>query len=429
MIWLPLLAMLAGTTPPVPDIPIDRIATPIPIPPAIPAAHRFGISIALAGEHLVVGADGRRDGPAAPGMVAVFRKGTGPGPSWRLDRLIQAPRPVSNDGFGTAVALDGGHLLIGAPGADDEVGAAWLVDLACKDGPLRRLSIANDLRPGDRLGESVSLAGGLAVIGAPRADTDGCIDRGRAWCLTLPPRGRMLGPPDARELEPGNSMTGMRFGSDAAIGESIAVGAPGADVVVDPFEPDSTVDRAGQVVMFELEAPHARRRTHHRSAAGPLDRTGTSLAWNADRLVVGSPRASCGRERGGVLTVFHGGRSELGLPCRIDGGVGGTLAAAAGRVVTGVPGRRDAEGRLDAAALVCSMEGHGLSPRVLLDGLGSAVVLDVAIDESGQRIAVAAARNHEDESVSGVVWIVEFAPPPAPVAFPATDSVTSTASE
>ena len=84
MIWSTLLATLTGATPPVPTVAIERIATPIPVPAAVSAAHRFGISVALEGERLAIGADGRRDGPADPGIVTVFRRAIDPGPAWRL---------------------------------------------------------------------------------------------------------------------------------------------------------------------------------------------------------------------------------------------------------------------------------------------------------------------------------------------------------
>lgn len=428
--WLTLLAILVAATPPLPRIPIDRVGTPIPVPAAVASAHRFGIAIAIDDDRLAVGVDGRRDGPADPGLVVIYRRDPVPDrgpnralewrrrPQWVMDRLIQAPNPVSNDGFGSALALNEGRLLIGAPGSDDERGAVWLVDLDAGGSP-HRLSLARDLSPGDRLGESIAIRGDLAVVGAPRADVDDRIDRGRAWAVVLPRTKDAVIQPEIHELQPGTSITGMRFGIDLAIGASIAVGVPGADVVIDPFEPDAVVDRAGEVLLFDLGPDFERCGRRRRGSPGPLDRTGTAITWDAHRLVVGSPRADCGIGRGGMLTMFGRVRRDVGLPCRVDGGFGSVLAVASGRLAVGVPGRRDEDGRLDASSILCAIDAGGIAPTLELDGLGAGVIIDLAGDERGDRLVIAAARHHEEESLPGAVWVVEFAAIPKPTVEPA----------
>lgn len=418
MLRLRLLAAAICLMPPVPTVPIERIATVVPAPAAVAAAHRFGVSVALDRTRLVVGADGRRDGPPEPGLVAIYRRTTAA--RWRLERIVRAGTPTPGDRFGASLALDGDRLLVGAPGDREDRGAVWMIDLADPTRTPRPLPSPVDLEPGDQAGESVSLRGRLAVIGAPRADVAGRIDRGRAWCVTLDdgpeetPGDGIAGESTGtlNELEPSTSITGLRFAASIAIGGAIAIGAPGADVAPDPFDPDSTVDRAGEVELFAIDAPHQPLGRRRRGSPGPLDRTGSSVGWIGTVLVSGSPRAECGHGRGGVITTFDRVPAESGLPCRPDGGLGGRISIAAGRLATGVPGRRDPDGRLDASVLLGTIDGAGVSPELEIENLGAGVLLDVAQDPDGVRLAIAVARDHEDESRPGLVWVIELTPAP-----------------
>ncbi len=409
---LPLLAALP-LMPPIPTVPIDQVGTVIGPPAAIAAAHRFGVAVAVDDRRLVVGADGRRDGPPERGSVAIFERTDTPRPRWRLDRIVQAPAGAGGDAFGAAIALDGNRLVVGAPDADDRRGAVWFVDLDRIDAVPERLPIPNPV-PGDQIGECVAISGDLVVVGAPRANRDGFLDRGRVWTV------RLEAGSDLRtvvELEPPVSLTGLRFGSAIAIGDSIAVGSPGADVPADPRSPGVLIDRAGEVLVFSRNIPFARLGVKHRTTPGPLDRLGSATVWSDGVLIGGSPRADCGSGRGGVVTVFGRPPSERSHPCRPDGGLGGRLSCGAGRLATAVPGRRGPDGRVDGSLMVGDVDAAGFKPALELISIGRGpLLLDLAVAPSGERLAVGAARDHEDPSAPGVVWVVEFSPTPVAAA-------------
>ena len=79
---------------------------------------RFGSSIALSGDTLVVGTDyddspAQPGGPALPFSGAVFvfvRQGSG----WRQQAYLKAPNAEANDLFGHSVAIDGDTLVAGS---------------------------------------------------------------------------------------------------------------------------------------------------------------------------------------------------------------------------------------------------------------------------------------------------------------------------
>jgi hypothetical protein len=400
-------------TPPLPQVPIGEAGTIVGPPPSITAAHRFGVAVAIDHDRLAVGVDGRRDGPPDAGAVVVYRRSRGMPPRWRLDRVVRSPAGNTGDGFGASLALDGDRLVVGAPDTDDRCGAAWLIELDDPTSVPRRLLIP-DATPGSRVGESVAIAGDLIVIGAPHANHAGFLDRGRVWCLGLDedatPRG-------AEELEPPISLTGLRFGASIAIGPSIAVGATGADVPGDPHAPEVTVDRAGEILLFAKAPPFDLVGVRRRDTPGPLDRTGTAIAWREDTLVAGSPRADCGGERGGVITVFGIPSSERHHPCRPNGGTGSRLSIGGGRLAATVPGRRGTDGRLDGSVLIGDVDAEDFTPRLEFVSIARGPLLfDVAVSPDGDRLAVGAARDHEDAAASGVVWVVEFAPMPVAAA-------------
>jgi hypothetical protein len=92
----------------------------------------FGGSIALDGETLVVGASnedgsaaGGEDDNSAPcaGAAYVFtRSGTG----WVQQARLKASDAEAGDSFGLSVAIDGDTLVVGAPYEDSIAGAAYV---------------------------------------------------------------------------------------------------------------------------------------------------------------------------------------------------------------------------------------------------------------------------------------------------------------
>lgn len=104
-------------------------------PPADGATvHRFGTAVVLTDELLAVGSPGDEGGA---GRVHVFTRGEG---GWSVDLVLPAAddpdAPLPSDAFGSALAVDGRRLAIGAPsavtvisGAQVATGRAFIVDL------------------------------------------------------------------------------------------------------------------------------------------------------------------------------------------------------------------------------------------------------------------------------------------------------------
>ncbi len=137
---------------------------------------RFGSSVALSGDLLVVGLLSEISAKG-PGAVYVFeRTGEEPTPWQQVQRLVPDDAEAG-DLFGFDVAVDGSTILAGAPLAGpSEEGSAYVYERTGADPApwvqTQRL-IAETPQDNAQFGTAVSLDGDLAVVGAPLDGTEG----------------------------------------------------------------------------------------------------------------------------------------------------------------------------------------------------------------------------------------------------------------
>jgi uncharacterized protein YqkB len=129
----------------------------------------FGVSIAISNEVLYVGAHFDDTEGNNVGQVHSFRLGTG-----SFLRTYNDPTATSVDRFGTAISADGNHLLVGANGDDSigqGIGQAYLFNASNGD----LLHIFDDPTPTyfDRFGTAVAVKDSLIAIGVRTDDTLG----------------------------------------------------------------------------------------------------------------------------------------------------------------------------------------------------------------------------------------------------------------
>ncbi len=155
------------------------VATPAAVLTASDAAtsHRFGASLALAGELLAVGAPGR-DSPRGGGYV--FRRGTG----GLAEVAVLAPDAASGvNQAGTSVAVNPTTVLLGAPDSQGSNAAGTSVSSAGAVAVFRRFdgnwtgTLAQDAvlalagaNSADRFGHAVAATASGVAIGAPFVD-------------------------------------------------------------------------------------------------------------------------------------------------------------------------------------------------------------------------------------------------------------------
>jgi len=145
--------------------------------PAPRGGDRFGNSVAISGDVVVVGAKEDRPEQVFAGTAYVFNATSGV-----LTATLNHPQPMMNDNFGVSVAISGNLALVGAHWAPfGEVfatGMAFVFDAATGD----LLATLNNPAPGegDSFGNSVAIFGSIAVVGAGSDDFGGVVRAGSA---------------------------------------------------------------------------------------------------------------------------------------------------------------------------------------------------------------------------------------------------------
>ncbi|HET9483199.1 MAG TPA: hypothetical protein VFO79_04510, partial [Xanthomonadales bacterium] len=210
---------------------------------------KFGQAVATSGEHAVIGAPGANGSDGMAVLIADPAGGATP-----IGQLVPVgATPDDAPGFGTAVAIDGLDVAVGAPDMDVDDGGpqpdrgvvATFEILGGAPAPVAILSSPQG-GIGDKFGSAVSTAGGVIAIGAPLGTgaggaTDGgfvTIFRGerpsggvRSWIID-------------QELLDAAGSEDDAFGATVAVrGSRIAVGAPQGEA--------GGTARAGSASVFE----------------------------------------------------------------------------------------------------------------------------------------------------------------------------------
>ena len=217
----------------------------LPMPDIMPNDH-YGSSVFTNGEVVVVGArwDGNENGPYA-GSAHLFRM---PAAGWTFDTPLSEPVTLkasdgpAGDRFGHSVAVDEEVLVVGVPGDHERVtGVANLFVRRNTEWDYRRVLLdATDATPGGRFGTSVSVGQDTVVVGAP--GTEGGNDPGAAYVFIRPEEGwdsNYTISSIAKLTIPDGPADGRYGYSVATDGNTIVVGAPGAGAAYVYSRPES----------------------------------------------------------------------------------------------------------------------------------------------------------------------------------------------
>jgi choice-of-anchor B domain-containing protein len=182
-----------------------------------PSGPQFGAAIAIDGDHLLIGAPGTGRGA---GAVYAFRR---QGDSW--ERLARFPEEAgaAGAGFGAAITMAGGEALIGAAGGNGGVGSvavyAWDEESGEWDSDLSLQPF--DAAPGAGFGSALAVADGEVFVGAPGAGG------GTIYRLGRDAEGNWTA---ASKLGPGGLSGREQFGATLTLaGDVMVAGMPGDD--------------------------------------------------------------------------------------------------------------------------------------------------------------------------------------------------------
>ncbi len=149
-------------------------------------ADQFGWAVSIDGNVAVIGAPTDDDAGSASGSAYVFRFN---GTEWIEEDKLTAPDAANTDLFGNTVSVSGDTAVIGAPFDDDdgfESGSAYVFRFNGKDWIEQAKLTASDAAEGDQLGIRVSINGDVAPIGANHFGNGG---PGSAYVFNKPKAG------------------------------------------------------------------------------------------------------------------------------------------------------------------------------------------------------------------------------------------------
>ncbi|NIM01108.1 MAG: hypothetical protein GTN89_09370 [Acidobacteria bacterium] len=240
----------------------------------------FGLSAAVSGDTVVVGAPGddHAGGPSTGSALVFVRNGA----SWTEQVKLTAGDAAPGDRFGSSVAISGDTIVVGAPRDSHNGGVlAGSAYVFVRDGAIWTQQAklrAFHVLPGKFFGWSVAISGNTVIVGGP------FFDRGSAFVFVR--SGQSWGP--QTKLRPSDAADTSQFGGSVAIsGDTVVVGAHNDNVEIDTHHGTVVLQFAGSAFVYARNGSNWSERARlEASDAAAIDLFGVSVAVSGDDTVV-----------------------------------------------------------------------------------------------------------------------------------------------
>ena len=181
----------------------------------------FGTAVAISGDTVIVGAWKESPGAAAAGSAYIFTRS---GTTWTQQAKILASDLERNDSFGDSVAIDVDTVVVGAryeDTGDTSAGAAYIFTRSGTTWTEQSKIQASDAEAQDQFGMTVGIYGDTVVVGAHQEDT-GAAAAGSAYIFTR--SGTTW--TQQTKIQASDAQIASYFGNSVGIyGDTIVVGA------------------------------------------------------------------------------------------------------------------------------------------------------------------------------------------------------------
>jgi len=307
----------------------------------------FGASIAASGDDLVVGAPGYITEDGVVGTAYVFHR---VGPKWiEIGKLRPEFEGIDGEDFGLTVAIEGDYIVVGAPHIIGGVvgggyGRAFIFrrdDRGTPDDPLddqwwqdAELRTPDEIRFGDLFGRSVAISDGVVLIGRPgSSQTSGSAYLYRRMDNVW----RHVG-----SLNPSDATYDDRFGDAVSLSAGFAlVGAP--------HRSDFGIRSGAAYAFREIAGAWVQESKLTAKNAAAFDFFGNAVSLAHDTAVVGAQGQDVPASGAGAAYVFVKGECAWSTETQLLGGdtngtdgFGQAVATNGHWAVIGAPGKEDA---------------------------------------------------------------------------------------
>lgn len=318
----------------------QRLAASDPI-----AGQKFGFAVAMSGDTLVIGGQ-REPSDPGPGAAYVFVRS---GDVWTEQEKLASSGSANGDMFGIDVAVDGDVATVGASGAAyvfTRTGGSWVEEAKLT---------TSDNAP---IGGSVSLSDDTVVVGAATAKVGLFPEQGAVYVFTRDEDGWTE---RARLVAEDGGPVENFADSTALSGNTLVVGAPFDDVGLTPKQGSVYVFR-GSGATWTQQA----KLTASDGSAG--DMFGRSVAIDGRTVVVGAQWDDTFPlvDHGSAYVFRRSGRSwaekEKLTPADPEGGLFGVSAALSDNTILVGAGFADVDGTKPARGTAYVFEGEAAAP-------------------------------------------------------------------
>ena len=279
--------------------------------PSSTAGGRFGFSVAIDDDTIVVGAVRDASQQFASGAAYVYVRSGG---SWSHQATLLPASYQFFDRFAWNVAVSGDTIVLGAPDEDSaatgvngdeldnsasDAGAAFVLVRSGTDWSQQAYLKASNTDASDEFGCRVAISGDTIVVGARHedgsstgvngGDDDGAKDSGAAYVYT-----RTAGVWSQQAyLKATNTDLFDRFGSSVSVsGDTVLVGSPDEDSAatgIDGDQDDNTSLSAGAVYVFARQGTAWSQQAYLKASnTEQADVFGESVSVSGDKAIVGA---------------------------------------------------------------------------------------------------------------------------------------------
>ena len=247
----------------------------------------FGYSVAVDANYAIIGAPGDNN---YTGAAYIFECNDG---VWTQQAKLTTAEGSAGDYFGVSVSISANHAMVGAVGDDNYMGSAYIFEY--NDGswaPQEKL-VASDYDIDDRFGQSVSISGDCAVVGAWLNDACG-VNAGSAYVFYRNEGGTNVWG-QLKRLDAADAAKQDRFGYSVSInGEYVIVGAIGDD------------SYKGSAYIFRYKDSDWTQQAKLTASDGASsDKFGTSVSTDGYHAIVGARLNDEKGEDAGAAYIFE----------------------------------------------------------------------------------------------------------------------------